>query len=134
MTNEAVPVEGPYEIHDFVVGAAVPIPQYSLCILSDPRTIAISSGNDVFAGIAATEKSILNNDVSTRLGLATKGVFKLKPVAGHGISAVGEPVALSGVNLIRVAVAGDLLLGKVIGKALEFPAGDEAIDVMVGVI
>ena len=63
MANEAVPVEGPYESHDYTVAAGTTIEKYTLCELSDPRTAAASSGANVFAGIASTEKS--SSDTST---------------------------------------------------------------------
>jgi len=133
MANEAVPVEGPYEIHDFVVASGTNIPQFTLCKLSDPRTAAASSAADVFAGVAMSEKSILNGDVSTRLGLATKGIFKLTAAPGAAITA-GMCVSLSGANLIKQAVAAELLTGAAFGKAMESIASSTTGDVAIGVI
>ena len=128
MANEATQIEGPYESHDFTVAEDAGIPQYTLCKLSDPRTAAASSGADVFAGIAATEK-VANNGV-VDLGLFTEGTFLLTD-AGAGIT-TGAAVALSGANLIKAAVAADLLNGKAFGKALQTIAGGGTGEVKIG--
>lgn len=131
MADEAEAVEGPYEVHDFVVGSGTNIPAGTLCVLSSPRTATASSAAGLWAGIAATEKSILAGDVSTRLGLYTKGVFRLTNCAGPTI-ADGTIVVLSGTNVIRAAIAAELLTGAVIGKALEDITTGAQGDVMVG--
>ena len=43
MTNEAVPVEGPYETHDFTVSTSTTIEKGTLLQFSDPRTAIIST-------------------------------------------------------------------------------------------
>jgi len=131
MANEAIPVEGPYEVHDLTVDTTTNIPIHTILALTDPRTGAASSGADVFGGIAASEKSILTGDVSDKLGCYMRGVFSLKPAGGHGITA-GSLVSLSGANLIKLATAAEILTGAAFGKAWETPAATEAIDVHVG--
>lgn len=115
MANEAVQVEGPYEIHDYTVAAGTTIEKLTLCELADPRTASASSGANVFAGIAATEKS--STDTSTELGLWTRGTFVLTD-SGAGI-AVGSRVMLAGANTIKTADAAGIAAGKDFGVALE---------------
>ena len=116
MANESTQVEGPYEAHDFTVADGASIPIGTLCQLTDPRTCSLSSGADVFAGVAATEK-VASNGV-TNLGLWTTGTFVMTAVAGATI-AIGDLVSLSGANLIKLATAGEVVLGQIVGKAME---------------
>ena len=136
MTHEAIKVEGPYEIHSFTVATGTNIPIHTLCKLSDPRTAAASSSTDVWGGIAASEKSILNDDASDTLGLYPRGLFSLYAGGGSTITA-GELVKLSGANIVEGdVVEADIIAGKVIGKSLGSVAigTPEQIDVMVGCI
>ncbi len=123
MTNEATQVEGPYEIHDYTIAdesSGTDRAQGSLMELIEPRTAQMSVGDGVaFAGILATEKKGGNG--KTEIGLWTTGTFIMKAatVGPEGAIDAGDPVVLSGANLIRAAVAGDLLTGAVIGRAKE---------------
>jgi len=135
MANEAVKVEGPYEVHDFTCGNNFHISSGTLCALAEPRTLSGSNilSGCAFAGIAATEKKV--GDGATNLGLYTKGIFKL--TACPGLTAAieaGNMVVLSGANIIRPAAAGDLLTGAVIGKAMEDIAQNTTGEVAVGFI
>ena len=126
MANEASKVEGPYTIIDFTVAAGNPIPLGTLCQFADPRTAVISAGSGVaFAGVAATEKD--STDTSVELGMHQKGTFVMT-CSSVGVSA-GDAVVMSGANLIRAAVAGDLLTGALIGYALEDIAAAETGEV-----
>lgn len=129
MANEAIEVEGPHTTHDWTVNAASGIEQYTLCVGEDPRTARASTTDaaPVFAGIAMTEKEAAS--VQTNLGLTKEGVFDLVD-AGDGGSA-GAQVVLSGVNLVRDAVAGDLLTGAIVGTRLEAAAAGEVHEVML---
>ena len=130
MANEATQVEGPYEIHDFTVSNTTGIEQGTLCKLADPRTASATAGTaDVFAGVAATEK--VASDGSVELGLWTTGIFVMTAVTGGSITA-GAMVVTSGANLIRPAVAGELLTGAVIGKAIEDIAAGSTGEVKLG--
>ena len=133
MANEAVKVEGPYQVHDFTVADGTTISAMTLCKMAEPRTASATAVGDsatVFAGIAATDKVASNG--KTELGLYTKGIFKLTAAAaGAGISD-GTIVTISGANLIRAAVAAELLTGAVIGKALEDIADGTTGEVSVG--
>lgn len=133
MANEAELVEGPYETHDFTVAdgsAGTDIEKFTLMKLSDPRTAAASSAADVFAGIAASTK--VGGNGKLELGLWTEGIFLLTACATPGTITAGMPVVLSGANLIRVAIAAELLTGAVIGKALETIAANTQGEVKLG--
>ena len=134
MANEAVQVEGPYEVHDFTVATGTTISGLTLCVLTDPRTAAASvvtnSGNP-FAGIAATQ--FVGGKGKVELGLYTKGNFVLTAATGADINA-GDLVTISGANTIKEAVAADLLSGAIIGKAMEAIASATTGEVKVGEI
>ena len=121
MANEATKVEGPYEIHDFTVASGNPIPLGTLCEFGDARLAIISAGNgNPWAGVAAIEKD--STDTSVELGMHKTGTFIMTavPIAGaEGAIGAGVEVVLSGANLIRKAVAADLLTGAVIGTTKE---------------
>jgi len=128
MANEAIQVEGPYNSHDLTVATGTAIPQFSLLQLSDPRTGAISDGANIFGGITLTEKT--TTDAVVDLGVCTSGYWNLKD-AGAGGSA-GAMVVLSGANLIRDAVAGELLTGAIVGKRMQDAAASEVTEIHVG--
>jgi len=131
MANESTQVEGPYEAHDFTVADGASIPIGTLCQLTDPRTCSLSSGADVFAGVAATEKVASNGVVN--LGLWTTGNFVMTAAAGASITE-GSMVTLSGANLIRTATAAEIALGQVVGKAMEAIASTTTGEVKVGAL
>ena len=120
MANEAVKVEGPYEVHDFTVATGTTISAATLCMLTDPRTAAASTAAAVteaapliFAGIAATEHTAGKG--KTQLGLYTKGVFKLTS-GGIPIDR-GELVMLSGANTIIPVGTVSPLISQCLGVA-----------------
>lgn len=134
MANEAVIIELMGQPKGmpvrFTVADGTGIEKGTICKMSDPRTAAASAAdNDVFAGIAATEK--VASDGSTTLGLYTCGIFDLTD-SGAGIT-VGSTVNIGGANLIIASAAADLLTGSVVGKALETAAAGEVIAVAVGI-
>ena len=136
MANEAVKVEGPYEVHDFTVADGATISAMTLCTFSDPRTAVASSAVGtaaapiVWAGIAGTEKTASSG--ATNLGLITTGIHKL--TAGQNVPA-GSLVTLSGTNLIMPVLDADAVLsGAVIGKALETIAPAGTGEVKIGVL
>ena len=116
MANEAVQVEGPYEVHDMTVATGTAIPQFTLLKMSDPRTGAASAADgDIFAGITMTEKTATDGVIN--LGAAFTGIFILTD-SGAGI-AVGARVSLGGANIIKTATEAEVALGKDFGVALE---------------
>ena len=129
MANEAIRVEGPYEVHDFTVADATAISQYTLCKLADPRTALSSSADgDIFCGVAASDKEA--SDGRTNLGLYTRGIFVLKDNGGAGI-AVGARVSLGGANTIKTATEPEVAAGKDFGVALEAIASGTSGEVMI---
>lgn len=98
---------------------------------SDPMTVAATSANDdIFMGIAATEKVI--NDGSTTIGVWVPGsgnVFDLK--CGSAGATLGVMVKISGANLICDAADANYEAGLVVGKALETGSASEVITVLV---
>ncbi len=135
MADEAVIIEllgHAGEVVQYTVNDGAAIEKGTIMYISaDPRTafnsLAATTGA-AFAGIAATEK--VASDGSTSLGLYTYGVFDLKCASGG--CTLGALVTLSGANLIRNAVAADIIAGGIIGKALETGSAAETVAVLVG--
>ena len=115
----------------YTVAARTSISKGDLQKLSGDNTAIISSSDDeVYAGVAAADKD--STDTSTTLGIHVPGAlnrFDMKVNATVAVT-LGAEVVLSGENLIRNAAAGDLLLGKVIGKAQEAGAVSEVIVIL----
>jgi hypothetical protein len=134
MANEAVIIELMGQPKGkplrFTVADGAGIEKGTICKMTDPRTAVVSSAdNDVFAGIASTEK--VASDGSVTLGLYTCGIFDLKD-SGSGITA-GAVVNIGGANLVIASGAADLLTGSVVGKAMETASAAEVIAVAVGI-
>jgi len=128
MANEAVTIETPTEFAVYTVADGTAIPLNTLMQLSGDFTITASSGKDVWGGVQWEEKTI--SDGITRCTVALNGVHDLTCAASA--VTLGSQVCLSGANLIRVAIAADLLLGKVIGKAEEAGSAGDIVRVRVG--
>jgi len=134
MANEAVKVEGPYEVHDFTFATSALIEQGALCEMSGTSlrtaggTTATTNSDSIFAGIAATEKS---NTSKAELGLYTKGVFDLTMETGAETISAGNLVCLSGANtIVNLPNISGALIGSIVGKALEtFTSGAGEIHV-----
>ena len=105
------------------------ISQGTILKLAEPNTASASTGTgDIFGGIAAFEKSILNGDVSTSISAWMTGIWDLTVNAGVAIT-TGNKVTSSGANLIRVATEAEVNAGQWIGVAEEDGATGEAIRV-----
>lgn len=128
MADEATCIEAPRIIKRITVSNLVAIAKGTIMKLSGDYTGVASSGADVFAGIAVEEKTA--SDGITEIGVAIDGVWDIVD-SGTGIT-LGAQVCLSGVNVIRAAVAGDLLTGLAFGKAMETATGAERIRVRIG--
>ncbi len=106
------------------VSAGTSISKGDLLKLSGDNTVSASAANsDVYGGVAAADKD--GTDSSTTLGVHVPGAlnkFDMK-CGGAGVT-LGALVSLSGANLIKDAIAAEILTGDVIGKAME--AGDAA--------
>lgn len=130
MVNEAIIIElgrsngAPVER---IVASGATILKGTLCKIADPNTASAATGTgEAFAGITAADKD--GSDLSTTLAFYTEGVFDLTSTASPSITA-GAMVCMSGANLIRAAVAGELLTGAIIGKAEETSSASEVIRV-----
>ena len=111
------------------VSSSVQISGGNLLVLTEPNTVASSvagTAGAAFGGIAAFEKSILDGDVSTSLSAHMDGKFDIKCA---GTCATGIQVVMSGANLVRAAVAAELLTGAIVGTMEEDGAIDEVATV-----
>lgn len=108
----------------YTVGAATAIAKGTLCIVTDPRTVAAHSGaNQPIVGVAAMEHDVTSG--STSMSVYTNGIFDVTAAAA-GVTAIGRICAGSGTaNMITAAAGGDLLNGAVVGQCLEAHANDE---------
>lgn len=132
MANEAVPVEGPYEVHDFTVLANVAIEKGEYLGLIDPRTASGSLSGTLSgsarAGFAATAKESTDN--ATEIGVTTKGFLDLR---ASGSIPVGSAVSASATkNFITLAPAGTVGAG-IIGYTLETAGNGDTIEVAVDI-
>jgi hypothetical protein len=132
MADEAVCIETPTKFARYTVADGTGIAIGTMLQLSGDNTASAHSGDaDVFAGIAWEEKTA--NDGITEITAALNGVWDLTD--GGDSATLGALLALDGTaNETRPAVAGDLLTGSVVGKALEAAAANEVIRVRVGVM
>ena|SRR3990167_6377954 len=133
MANEAVPIIAPTKFSQVTVADGTAITKYTLLKLAtDPNTAIASSGTgDVFAGILMHDKTI--SDGSTTATAALDGEWDLTFNAGAG-GTLGAMLVLSGANLVRAAVAGELLTGAIVGKLLETASASEVVRVRLGAI
>ena len=130
MADEAICIEAPKYLVRRTVSDSTAIAKGTLLKLADPNTASAGTGSgEAFGGIAVAEKVI--SDGITELSVAMSGVFDIKCNTTNGITC-GVPVCLSGANMIRTAVAGDLLTGAVIGTAEETASASEVIRVRLG--
>lgn len=117
---------------DFTVADGTGIEKGTILKMTEPRTVAASSGaSDVFGGIAAREK--IADDGRTRLAVYRRGIFDLEISGGTALSA-GQWVTISGVNLLRICTEAELVAGKGVGILLEDTGADapETAEVLVG--
>jgi len=130
MADEATCIETPTRFARYTVADEGAIPIGTMLKLSDPNTAAAHNGDaDVFAGIAWEEKTA--SDGITEITAALNGVWDLTD--GGDSCSTGDLLALDGTaNEVRPAVAGDILTGSVVGKALEGAGANEVIRVRVG--
>ena len=113
----------------YTVAAGTSISKGTLLKLSGDNTAAAATGTgEAAAGVAAADKD--GTDSSTQLSVYTPGQgnkFDMQCAASS--VTLGHKVVISGADLIRDAVAADLLTGAVIGEAQE--AGDAAEVIVV---
>ena len=97
---------------------------------SSPNTVTISSGDDVFGGIAW--QTILATDTFTEIVVAMDGTWDCKD-SGAGVT-MGGMVTPNGVNLIKQAVEADTVTGQLMGKVQETTGSGAVVRVKVGSI
>lgn len=125
MANEATLI---YEMHPpipFTVADGAGIEKGTLLKMSDPMTAAAATAdNDVFAGVAASEK--IASDGRTKLAVYRSGIFKMVIEAGNSTT-VGQDVVIKGTNTIGGYTTLDDEKGYVVGQALETGAAGESV-------
>ena len=107
------------------------IPKGTVLQLSDPFTVAASSGADnEFGGIAAEEK--IGGDGKNTISVYRDGYFKVE--AGTSGCTAGLPQVMDdGANEFTNAANGDAELGLIFGTALETAAGEDTLQVYVNI-
>ncbi|MCK4521974.1 MAG: hypothetical protein KAU20_05335 [Nanoarchaeota archaeon] len=129
MANEAVCIETPtiFERKTIAAGAVIPIGSI-MQLSSDPNTISISDGDNVFGGIAWEESTA--TDEFTELVVAMNGTWDIKD-SGAGMT-LGNMCSVNGVNLVKTLIEADVVLGKAVGKVQETATAAEVVRVKVG--
>ena len=113
----------------YTVTAGTSISKGDLLKLSGDNTAIISSGADVYAGVAAADKDGTDSSTTLAVHIPFSGnKFDMK-CTGEAVT-LGAQVVVSGENLIRLAAEADLILGKVVGIAQEAGSADEVITVL----
>ena len=118
MTNEAKMRQYGSTATDFICADGTGIEKGALLMLTDPRTVALSTGDeDYFVGIAGREK--IASDGRVRIAVYTDGIFD---IMCSGAVTAGQAVATfsstGGSNFITVATA-TAIGNKTVGIALE---------------
>ncbi len=125
MANEATLI---YETDlpiPFTVADAAGIEKGTLLKMTDPMTAAAATAdNDVFCGVAASEK--IANDGRTKLPVYRSGIFKMVIEAGNSTT-VGQDVVIKGTNTIGTYTTLDDEKGYVVGQALETGGAGESV-------
>ena len=131
MANEAVCIETPtiFERKTIATGTAIPFGSI-MQLSSDPNTVTISDGDNVFGGIAW--QAILAADTFTEIVVAMNGTWDIKD-SGAGM-AIGNMCSVNGVNLVKTLIEADVVLGKQVGKVQETAGASEVVRVKVGSI
>ena len=96
----------------------------SLLILSDPNTVAVTTGDtDPIVGIAAEEK--IANDGKTKIAVYMRGVFKGYAGAA-GVTAGQGIISDTGTGAANELVNADVNSEHIVGRALETAADTES--------
>ena len=129
MANEAVCIETPtiFERKTIVAGSVIPIGSI-MQLSSDPNTVTISDGDNVFGGIA-WEESVATSTF-TEITVAMNGIWDIKDSSGG--MAIGNICSVNGVNLVKTLIEADVVLGKAVGKVQETATAAEVVRVKVG--
>lgn len=136
MAFEWVKVDGDPTVLDFTVSSSVAIEQGTLLALTDPRTgTAVTLSGAVIAGVAATEKSITDGDVSVELGCWVGGGARFVVTASGAILAGQSVMSGRPTNMVGAVTGG---LGRqsgaqIIGYALEDIADNTTGEIVLAV-
>lgn len=108
----------------FTCADGTAIPKGSVLVISDPNTVAITSGDtDAAIGIAAEEK--IANDGKTTIGVYLRGIFK--GYAGAAGATVGMGLITdTGTGAANELVVADVNSEHIVGTALETAADTES--------
>ena len=109
---------------------SIAVPKGTLMKLSGTlfNTVAAATGTgEPFGGITTEEKTA--NDGVVTIGCAMDGVWDIYNNALPTTITLGKMVVMSGANMIREAVAGDLLTGAIVGKTEETSAASAGVRV-----
>jgi len=129
MANEAVCIEAPTIFERKTVATGTLIPFGSIMQLSsDPNTVTISDGDNVFGGIAWETHTAASE--KTEIVVAMNGIWDIKDSSGG--MALGNICSVNGVNLVKTLIEADVVLGKAVGKVQETAAASEVVRVAVG--
>ena len=129
MANEAVCIETPTKFERKTIAAGSVIPVGSIMKLAtDPNTVVISDGDNVFGGIAWEASAA--TDTFTEITVAMNGIWDIKD-SGGGM-ALGNICSVNGVNLVKTLIEADMVLGKAVGKVQETATAAEVVRVAVG--
>ena len=89
----------------------------SFLILTDPNTVAVTTGDvDACAGIAAEEK--VANDGKTKIGVYKRGIFKAF-IGAAGCTAGHALITDTGTGAANEIVSADVNSENIVGRALE---------------
>ena len=97
----------------FTVANGAAIPKGTICEVEDLMTAAVSEADDRVAGVAASEK--IASDGKVKLGCFREGFFK---GTASGSISIGDTIALSGSNLLKVATNANVS-SETVGVAME---------------
>ena len=134
MANEVTEIEGYGALEDgqprrFEVASGTKIAKGTVLKLTNNRTAIKASGTaDVFAGIAAADKSA--TDLSTSIAAWENGIYEF---TASGSITAGDAVRTSAIGENKVGTAGDLstATNKIVGYALKSATNDDRVQVRV---
>ena len=132
MASEAVIIElgsrfG--EPRSYTCASGTAIAKGTLLKLSTPNTVAATSSTDLFAGIAAMDKSA--TDYTTKISAYTAGDFDLV-LAPAATCAVGQLLVMSGANILKACTtAAEISGGFIVGRAMEAGSAADTIRVRI---
>lgn len=130
MANEAVLVNRDSDIQYFTITNQA-IPEGTLMVISDPRTVTIHSGVAQIA-VGTTVEEVEAGDGQVRVGVRGRGIMDM---IADGAITVGAQVtpgsATNDVRAIRTGSVSDEELNRVLGVAYETASDNEVIQILL---